>query len=89
MRKNAHSRAYVLKSQRKNENIFAETFCVNVAHNVAWVSKQERIKTSFERTLNEGTGDIISNRSSEYVLNIYFTTPSGDDVRKSSYLTSN
>ena len=31
--------------RRKRGNIAAETFRVNVAHNVAWVSKRERSKT--------------------------------------------
>ena len=33
------------KGWRKRENIAAETLCVNVAHNVVWMSKRERSKT--------------------------------------------
>ena len=35
------------KGRRKRENIAAETFCVNVAHSVAWVSQREGSKIVF------------------------------------------
>ena len=47
------------KGQRKRENTAAETFQVNVAHNVVWVSKREGIKTRVSQyvSVNGHTSD--------------------------------